>query len=58
VAGRAGKEAVMQAMAEAAEPLVHNTLAMRIHASPRDRTAEAYLISRSGHVGGKVVLVR
>jgi NADPH:quinone reductase-like Zn-dependent oxidoreductase len=47
----------MQALAEVAELLAHNKLVIKVQTFPFDRAAEAYRISRSGHVRGKLVLV-
>jgi NADPH:quinone reductase-like Zn-dependent oxidoreductase len=47
----------MQALAQAAELLVQNKLVIKVQTFPFDRAAEAYRISQSGHVRGKLVLV-
>jgi len=47
----------MQALAQVAELLEHNKLVIKIQTFPFDRAAEAYRISQSGHVRGKLVLV-
>jgi NADPH:quinone reductase-like Zn-dependent oxidoreductase len=47
----------MQALAEVAELLAHNKLVIKVQTFPFDRAAEAYRISQSGHVRGKLVLV-
>jgi NADPH:quinone reductase-like Zn-dependent oxidoreductase len=47
----------MQALAEVAELLAQNKLVIKVQTFPFDRAAEAYRISRSGHVRGKLVLV-
>ena len=47
----------MQALAEVAELLVENRLVIKGQTFPFDRAAEAYRISQSGHVRGKLVLV-
>jgi NADPH:quinone reductase-like Zn-dependent oxidoreductase len=46
-----------QALAETAELLAANKLVIKIQTFPFDRAAEAYAISMSGHVRGKLVLV-
>jgi NADPH:quinone reductase-like Zn-dependent oxidoreductase len=46
-----------QAMAEVADLLVQNKLVIKIQTFPFDRAAEAYRISRNGHVRGKLVLI-
>jgi NADPH:quinone reductase-like Zn-dependent oxidoreductase len=47
----------MQALAEVAELLAQNKLVIKVQTFPFDRAAEAYRISQSGHVRGKLVLV-
>ncbi|MBV9093749.1 MAG: zinc-binding dehydrogenase, partial [Streptosporangiaceae bacterium] len=47
----------MQALAEVAELLAQNKLVIKVQTFPFDRAAEAYRISESGHVRGKLVLV-
>jgi NADPH:quinone reductase-like Zn-dependent oxidoreductase len=47
----------MEALAEVAELLAQNQLVIKIQTFPFDRAAEAYRISLSGHVRGKLVLV-
>jgi NADPH:quinone reductase-like Zn-dependent oxidoreductase len=47
----------MDALAELAELLVQNQLVIKVQTFPFDRAAEAYSISQSGHVRGKLVLV-
>ncbi|HTE69487.1 MAG TPA: NADP-dependent oxidoreductase [Actinomycetes bacterium] len=47
----------MQALAQVAELLANNKLVIKIQTFPFDRAAEAYRISQSGHVRGKLVLV-
>jgi NADPH:quinone reductase-like Zn-dependent oxidoreductase len=47
----------MQALAQVAELLAHNKLVIKVQTFPFDRAAEAYRISQSGHVRGKLVLV-
>jgi NADPH:quinone reductase-like Zn-dependent oxidoreductase len=47
----------MQALAQVAELLAKNKLVIKVQTFPFDRAAEAYHISQSGHVRGKLVLV-
>jgi len=47
----------MEALSKVAELLVQNRLVIKVQTFPFDRAAEAYRISRSGHVRGKLVLV-
>jgi len=47
----------MQALAEVAELLAQNKLVIKVQTFPFDRAAEAYRISQSGHLRGKLVLV-
>jgi NADPH:quinone reductase-like Zn-dependent oxidoreductase len=47
----------MQALAQVAELLAQNQLVIKAQTFPFDRAAEAYRISQSGHVRGKLVLV-
>jgi NADPH:quinone reductase-like Zn-dependent oxidoreductase len=47
----------MQALAQVAELLAQNQLVIKVQTFPFDRAAEAYRISQSGHVRGKLVLV-
>jgi NADPH:quinone reductase-like Zn-dependent oxidoreductase len=47
----------MQALAQVAELLAQNKLVIKVQTFPFDRAAEAYRISQSGHVRGKLVLV-
>jgi NADPH:quinone reductase-like Zn-dependent oxidoreductase len=47
----------MQALAQVAELLAQNKLMLKVQTFPFDRAAEAYRISQSGHVRGKLVLV-
>lgn len=46
-----------EALAEVAELLADNRLTIEVQTFPFNRAAEAYAISRSGHVRGKLVLV-
>jgi len=45
------------ALAQVADLLVANTLVVKVQTFPFDRAAEAFRISQSGHVRGKLVLV-
>lgn len=45
------------ALNEAAELLAENKLVVSVQTFPFDHAAEAYRISRSGHIRGKLVLV-
>jgi NADPH:quinone reductase-like Zn-dependent oxidoreductase len=64
-AGRAGARVTgggadsnpTEALAETAELLVQNKVVIKVQTFPFDRAAEAYRISESGHVRGKLVLV-
>jgi NADPH:quinone reductase-like Zn-dependent oxidoreductase len=47
----------MEALAQVAELLAQNKLVIKVQTFPFDRAAEAYRISQSGHVRGKLVLV-
>ena len=47
----------MEALAEVADLLAQNKLVVKVQTFPFDRAAEAYRISQSGHVRGKLVLV-
>jgi len=47
----------MEALAEVGELLAENKLVIKVQTFPFDRAAEAYRISQSGHVRGKLVLV-
>jgi len=47
----------MEALAEVGELLAQNKLVIKVQTFPFDRAAEAYRISQSGHVRGKLVLV-
>ncbi len=46
-----------QALAEVASLLAHNKLVIKVQTYPFSRAAEAYRISQSGHVRGKLVLI-
>jgi NADPH:quinone reductase-like Zn-dependent oxidoreductase len=64
-AGRAGARVTgggtdshpMEALALTADLLAQNKLVIKVQTFPFDRAAEAYSISQSGHVRGKLVLV-
>ena len=64
-AGRAGARVTgggadsqpMRALAQVADLLAQNKLVIKVQTFPFDRAAEAYRISQSGHVRGKLVLV-
>ena len=47
----------MEALALTADLLAHNKLVIKVQTFPFDRAAEAYRISQSGHVRGKLVLI-
>ena len=47
----------MQALAQVADLLAENKLVIKVQTFPFDRAAEAYRISQSGHVRGKLVLI-
>jgi NADPH:quinone reductase-like Zn-dependent oxidoreductase len=47
----------MEALAQVADLLARNKLVLKVQTFPFDRAAEAYRISQSGHVRGKLVLV-
>ena len=47
----------MEALALTADLLAQNKLVIKVQTFPFDRAAEAYRISQSGHVRGKLVLV-
>jgi NADPH:quinone reductase-like Zn-dependent oxidoreductase len=57
VTGGGADSRPMQAMAEVAELLAQNQLVIKVQTFPFERAAEAYRISQSGHVRGKLVLV-
>ena len=58
VTGGGADSQPMQALAQVAELLAENKLVIKVQTFPFDRAAEAYRISQSGHVRGKLVLVR
>jgi NADPH:quinone reductase-like Zn-dependent oxidoreductase len=47
----------MQALAQVAELLAQNKLVIKVQTFPFDRAADAYRISQTGHVRGKLVLI-
>jgi NADPH:quinone reductase-like Zn-dependent oxidoreductase len=57
VTGGGADSKPMQALAQVAELLTQNKLVIKVQTFPFDRAAEAYRISQSGHVRGKLVLV-
>jgi NADPH:quinone reductase-like Zn-dependent oxidoreductase len=57
VSGGGADSHPMEALALAAELLAQNKLVIKVQTFPFDRAAEAYRISQSGHVRGKLVLV-
>ena len=57
VTGGGADSRPMQALAQVAELLAQNKLVIKVQTFPFDRAAEAYRISQSGHVRGKLVLV-
>jgi NADPH:quinone reductase-like Zn-dependent oxidoreductase len=57
VSGGGADSRPMEALALVAELLAQNKLVIKVQTFPVDRAAEAYRISQSGHVRGKLVLV-
>jgi NADPH:quinone reductase-like Zn-dependent oxidoreductase len=57
VTGGGADSRPMEALALVAELLAQNQLVIKVQTFPFDRAAEAYRISQSGHVQGKLVLV-
>jgi NADPH:quinone reductase-like Zn-dependent oxidoreductase len=57
VSGGGADSHPMQALAQVAELLAQNKLVLKVQTFPFDRAPEAYRISQSGHVRGKLVLV-
>jgi NADPH:quinone reductase-like Zn-dependent oxidoreductase len=57
VTGGGGDSKPWDAFAEMAELLKENKVVVKVQTFPFDRAAEAYRISESGHVRGKLVLV-
>ncbi len=48
----------MAALAQVADLLAQNALVLKVQTFPFERAAEAYRVSLSGHLRGKLVLVR
>jgi NADPH:quinone reductase-like Zn-dependent oxidoreductase len=57
VTGGGADSRPMQALAEVAELLAQNKLVIKVQTFPFDRAAEAYRVSKGGHVRGKLVLI-
>jgi NADPH:quinone reductase-like Zn-dependent oxidoreductase len=57
VTGGGADSRPMEALALVAELLAQNKLVLKVQTFPFDRAAEAYRISQTGHVRGKLVLV-
>ena len=57
VTGGDADSSPMQALAEVAGLLAQNKLVIKVQTYPFGRAAEAYRISQSGHVRGKLVLI-
>jgi NADPH:quinone reductase-like Zn-dependent oxidoreductase len=57
VSGGGADSQPMQALAQVAELLAQDKLVIKVQTFPFGRAAEAYRISQSGHVRGKLVLV-
>jgi len=57
VTGGSADSRPMQALAQVAELLAQNKLVIKVQTFPFDRAAEAYRVSLSGHVRGKLVLI-
>ena len=57
VTGGDADSSPMQALAEVAGLLAQNKLVIKVRTYPFGRAAEAYRISQSGHVRGKLVLI-
>ena len=57
VTGGGADSQPMQALAQVAGLLAQNKLVIKVQTFPFDRAAEAYRISQSGHVRGKLVLI-
>jgi len=57
VTGGGADSRPMEAMAVVADLLARNKLVIKVQTFPFDRAAEAYRISQTGHVRGKLVLV-
>jgi NADPH:quinone reductase-like Zn-dependent oxidoreductase len=57
VTGGGADSQPMEALAETAQLLEQNAVVIKVQTFPFDRAVEAYRISQSGHVRGKLVLV-
>jgi NADPH:quinone reductase-like Zn-dependent oxidoreductase len=57
VTGGGSDSRPMEALALTADLLAQNKLVIKVQTFPFDRAAEAYRISQSGHVRGKLVLL-
>jgi NADPH:quinone reductase-like Zn-dependent oxidoreductase len=57
VTGGGADSRPMQAMALIAELLAQNKVVIKVQTFPFDRAADAYRISQSGHVRGKLILI-
>ena len=57
VSGGGADSRPMEALEHVADLLAKNKLVIKVQTFPFDRAAEAYRISQSGHVRGKLVLV-
>jgi NADPH:quinone reductase-like Zn-dependent oxidoreductase len=57
VTGGGADSRPMEALALVAELLAQNKLVLKVQTFPFDRAAEAYRISQSGHLRGKLVLI-
>ena len=57
VTGGGAHSRPMQAMALMAEMLAQNKVVIKVQTFPFDRAADAYRISQSGHVRGKLILI-
>jgi NADPH:quinone reductase-like Zn-dependent oxidoreductase len=57
VTGGGADSRPVQALTQVAELLTENKLVIKVQTFPFDRAAEAYRISQSGHLRGKLVLV-
>ena len=57
VTGGGADSRPMQAMALMAEMLAQNKVVIKVQTFPFDRAGEAYRISQSGHVRGKLILI-
>ena len=57
VTGGGADSRPMESLAEVAELLAQNKLVIKVQTFPFDRAAEAYRVSKGGHVRGKLVLI-